>query len=110
MRYIISYVSTQIRELDPSEVVHILHETETRNDKFGVNGLLVYSEGNFFEVIEGEMEKIKDLYRHILKDERHKEVNLLFPKEIHKPLFDEKDFHFISENTLYRKMEIEHFN
>lgn len=53
MRYIISYVSTQIRELDPSELVQILYETESRNDKYGVNDLLVYSEGNFFEVIEG---------------------------------------------------------
>lgn len=110
MRYVISYVSTQIKELDPSEVVQILHETETRNDKFGVNGLLVYSEGNFFEVIEGEKQMIKELYRHILDDERHKDVILLFQKEVHKPLFSEKEAHFISENTLYRKMEIEHFN
>lgn len=110
MRYVISYVSTQIRELDPSEVVHILHQTESRNDRFGVNGLLVYSEGNFFEVIEGEKEKIKELYQHILKDGRHKDVILLFQKEVHKPLVDEEEAHFISENTLYRKMEVEHFN
>lgn len=37
-------------------------------------------------------------------------MTLLFKKELHKPLFDEMDSHFISENTLYRKMEIEHFN
>lgn len=110
MRYVISYVSTQIRELDPSEVVQILYETESRNDRFGVNGLLVYSEGNFFEVIEGEKEMIKELYQHILEDERHKDVILLFQKEVHKPLFDEEEAHFISENTLYRKMKVEHFN
>jgi hypothetical protein len=110
MRYAISYVSTQVNELRPCEVVQILHETETRNDYLGVNGLLVYSEGNFFEVLEGEKEKIKDLYRNIIEDKRHKDIILLFQKEVHKPLFDEKDSHFISENTLYRKMEIGHFD
>lgn len=110
MRYVISYVSTQIRDLDPSEVVHILYETETRNEDLGINGLLVYSEGNFFEVIEGEKEKIQELYKHILKDERHKNVILLFQKEVHKPFFDEEEAHFISENALYRKMKVECFN
>lgn len=109
MRYVISYVSTQSKELKSCEVVEILYETEIRNDSFGVNGLLIYSEGNFFEVIEGEQEKIKDLYRHILKDDRHKDVILLFQKEIHKALFKDEDSHFISENTMYKKMEVEHF-
>ena len=110
MRYVISYVSTQVRELKACEVVQILYETEIRNEAFGINGLLVYSEGNFFEVIEGEKEKIKNLYRHILKDTRHKDVILLFQKEIQKALFKDEDSHFISENTLYKKMEVENFN
>lgn len=109
MRYAISYVSTQKKELDPSEVVQILHETEIRNTNFGVNGLLVYSEGNFFEVIEGEKEKITTLYRSIFKDERHKSIILIFKVNVKKPLFKDEETHFISENTLYRTMEVEHF-
>ncbi len=109
MRYAISYFSTQIKNLDPSEVVAILHETERRNDQLGINGLLVYSEGNFFEVIEGEQERILDLYQSICKDPRHKDINLIFNKEVHKPIFKEEDAHFISENTLYRDLELGHF-
>lgn len=109
MRYAISYVSTQIKNLDPSEVVQILYDTETRNNGFGVNGLLVFSEGNFFEVLEGEKEKIIDLYQIILEDPRHKDIILIFQKEVHKNLFYEKEATFISENTLYRDMEVDHF-
>lgn len=109
MRYAISYVSTASKDLSSSEVVQILDETERRNQEFGVNGLLVFSEGNFFEVIEGETEKIKDLYRHILKDTRHNNVIIIFQKAVHKPLIKDGDAHFFSENTLYRHMEVDHF-
>lgn len=109
MRYAISYVSTQTKELLPNGVAQILHDSKSRNDNFGVNGLLVYSEGNFFEVLEGEKNKIKDLYQAILKDKRHKNIILIFEKTVHKPLFKDEETHFISENTLYRTMAIEHF-
>ena len=109
MRYAICYLSTEIKNLDQSEVVQILYDTETRNNNFGVNGLLVYSEGNFFEVIEGEKEKIIELYNLILKDSRHTNIILLFQKDVNKSLFKDNEAIFLSENMLYRSMEIDNF-
>lgn len=109
MRYAISFVSTAVNDLTQSEVVEILQNTESRNDHLGINGLLVYSEGNFFEVIEGEKNKILELYETILEDPRHKNLIKIFEKEVHKKLFKDEEAHFIAENTLYRKMEVENF-
>ena len=34
---------------------------------------------------------------------------MVFEKEIDKPLFDDKEANFISENTKHRQMEVENF-
>jgi uncharacterized Fe-S cluster-containing MiaB family protein len=109
MRFVISYVSTAIRDLHQDEVLNILEETQIRNNKHGVNGLLIYTSGNFFEVIEGEKIRITDLFKVIKEDPRHKNIILIFEKEVDKPLIKDKDANFISENTLHRQMEVENF-
>lgn len=110
MRFAISYVSTAIKDLPPDEVVKILEETQIRNKKHGVNGLLIYSDGNFFEVIEGEEIKIKNLFKIIREDTRHKNIIMIFEKEVDKPFFEDKDANFISEDTQYRSMNLRNFS
>lgn len=109
MRYAICYVSTANQDLSSSEIVEILQQTESRNNKHGINGLLVFSDGTFFEVIEGEKMMIKELFETIREDGRHKNLIVIFEKDIPKNLFDDKDSTFISENMLYRKMDEDHF-
>jgi hypothetical protein len=109
MRFAISYLSTANRDLNQDEVAELLDLTEIRNNNAGVNGLLIYSEGNFFEVIEGEESKIKELFENIKEDPRHRNIMIVFEKKIDKPLFDEKEANFISENTKHRQMEVENF-
>ncbi len=109
MRFAISYVSTASRGLPQEEIVKIMEETQIRNNKHGVNGLLIYSEGNFFEVIEGEEIKIKDLFKVIREDTRHKNILMIFEKEVDKPFFEDMDANFISENTQHRSMDVRNF-
>lgn len=109
MRFAISYVSTANRDLNQNEVTELLDQTEIRNNNEGVNGLLIYSGGNFFEVIEGEKSKIKELFKNIEVDLRHRNIMMVFEKEIDKPLFEDNDANFISENTQHREMKVENF-
>lgn len=109
MRFAISYVSTANRDLDQEEVAELLKLTEIRNNKEAVNGLLIYSGGNFFEVIVGEETKIKDLFKNIKLDPRHRNIMMVFAKEIDKPLFEDSEANFISENTKHRQMKVENF-
>jgi hypothetical protein len=109
MHYAISYVSTASRDLDQSEVVEILDQTEVRNNQMGIHGLLIYSEGNFFEVLEGDRHVVLDLFNSIKQDERHKNIISIFEKPVKEKLFDPGDGYFISANTRYRKMKVENF-
>jgi hypothetical protein len=109
MRFAISYLSTANKDLNQDEVAELLDITEIRNNNAGVNGLLIYSDGNFFEVIEGEETKIKELFENIKEDPRHRNIMIVFEKKIDKPLFHEKEANFISENTKYRQIEVENF-
>jgi hypothetical protein len=109
MRFAISYLSTANKDLNQDEVAELLDLTEIRNNNAGVNGLLIYSDGNFFEVIEGEETKIKELFENIKVDPRHRNILIVFEKSIDKPLFDDKEANFISENTKHRQMEVENF-
>ncbi len=111
MRYAISYVSSASYFLEPSEVVEILDQTEVRNNQFGVRGLLVYSDGNFFEVIEGEEKMIRDLFVTVKEDPRHRNIILIFEKYVEKELFEEENTEtgFVSQNTQFRKIKVENF-
>jgi L-cysteine desulfidase len=109
MRFAISYVSTANRTLNQDEVTELLDLTEIRNNNRGVNGLLIYSEGNFFEVIEGEKNMILELFENIKEDPRHRNIMMIFEKDMDKPLFYDKEANFISENTKHRQMNVENF-
>lgn len=109
MHYAIIYVSTTSRELEQSEVVELLDQTEVRNNRLGIHGLLVYSEGNFFEVLEGEKDLVLDLFNSIKEDDRHKNIITIFEHPVKDKLFDPKDGYFISANTRYRKLKVENF-
>ncbi len=89
MRYAISYVSSAIEDLYDEEVDIILHQTKTYNNENDITGLLVYSEGNFFQLIEGEKKVVNDLYnRKIVKDPRHNNIVKFLEKEITEPSYD----------------------
>jgi|SRR5690606_30830653 len=109
MHYAVSYVSTAQKDMEHSEVVELLDQTEVRNNELGIHGLLIYSEGNFFEVLEGDKELVIELYDVIRQDERHKNIIQIFEKSINEKPFDPENGYFLSANTQYQKLKIDNF-
>jgi hypothetical protein len=72
------------RAIDPScsAVDEILGECRHFNPISGITGILCYGGGIFLQAIEGGRGAINDLYGHIQKDARHKDVVLLQYEEI----------------------------
>jgi hypothetical protein len=72
------------RAVDPKPTVieSILAQSRQFNPSTGITGILVYGGGIFLQAIEGGREAVSDLYGHIQKDERHKQVMLLHYEEI----------------------------
>ncbi len=60
----------------------IVHQSRAHNPASGVTGVLCYGGGIFLQVLEGGRMTISDLYSHIQRDPRHKDVVLLHYQEI----------------------------
>jgi len=109
MRYAISYVSTAKKNLSNSEISQILIESERVNNSKDITGLLLYSEGNFFQIIEGDQKQIIQLYETIKEDSRHYNIIKLFGKEIKKEAFDGFKSDFISEDARYSSARLQNY-
>jgi hypothetical protein len=72
------------RAIDPSveAIETILAKSRQYNPTCGITGILCYGGGIFLQAIEGGRMAVSDLYGHIQKDVRHKDVVLLHYEEI----------------------------
>ncbi|TBW30361.1 BLUF domain-containing protein [Gramella sp. KN1008] len=109
MRYAICYVSTAKEGISDQEIEEILNNSEENNNKKDITGLLLYSEGNFFQVIEGVKEDVKTLYERIKRDKRHSNVIKLFETSIHKPSFDGYRSDLVTETTKFNPVKMQDY-
>jgi Sensors of blue-light using FAD len=72
------------RAVDTSEeaIDSILAQSRQSNPACGITGILCYGGGIFLQAIEGGRMAVSDLFSHIQKDQRHKDVVLLHYEEI----------------------------
>lgn len=81
MHHII-YLSRTTRPLSSIELIALLVQARQKNEAIGVTGAMVYSEGQFMQVLEGEEETVTALYKCILADSRHQAILKLADKPI----------------------------
>ncbi len=72
------------RAVDPSPAVieDILAQSRQFKPTCGITGILVYGGGIFLQALEGGRAAVNELYGHIVRDARHKDVVLLHYDEI----------------------------
>lgn len=70
----IIYLSSGIKIFSDEEIKNLLYVSRINNSKNGITGLLLYAEGNFIQILEGEKEVIEATYHKIQKDNRHKNI------------------------------------
>ncbi len=66
----------------PDAIESILHQSRSHNPSAGVTGVLCYGGGIILQALEGGRMAISELYGHIQRDPRHKDVVLLHYEEI----------------------------
>ena len=87
MGYAISYVSTASESLTEDLVKNLLTFTEVENNSKNITGILLFSGGNFFQVIEGKKSVILNLFEKIKNDNRHFNIIKIFENKIqHEPM------------------------
>jgi hypothetical protein len=58
-----------------------LERSRERNGALGVTGLLLYKDGNFLQVLEGEADVVRPLFGKIERDPRHRGIIKVIDEE-----------------------------
>ncbi|SHJ85749.1 Sensors of blue-light using FAD [Hymenobacter daecheongensis DSM 21074] len=74
----IIYRSAAVRPFSPEQLRELLHAARRYNHAARISGLLLYAEGHFLQVLEGEPAAVQALYQRILADPRHTHVTTTF--------------------------------
>ena len=65
------YVSSATRPFSKAELVELLERSRLNNTRLGLTGMLLYKDGNFMQVLEGEESETQRLMAAIERDPRH---------------------------------------
>ncbi len=109
MGYIISYVSTITPDLSDVDIHKLMEFVKLKNNILNITGILIYSEGNFFQVLEGKQEVIKSIFEKIEKDPRHYNIIKMLDKEIKNNSFSEYHSPFTAISGHYSQAELHQF-
>jgi len=66
--------------MSDEDLLLLLEQSRNRNKRQNVTGMLLYVSGNFFQVLEGDIKDVEEIYEAIVKDERNK-GNIVILKE-----------------------------
>ena len=78
----LTYASTAINEWGAEELLALLKECRKNNSAKNITGILLYTNGTFFQVLEGDEATVNSIYAAIEHDNRHKEVTLIQKEKI----------------------------
>ena len=82
MTYQIIYSSESATPMQMEDLEEILDDARSSNASKGITGALVYVDGVFLQILEGERDVVEDLMTKIAKDVRHETVTVLRKAEI----------------------------
>jgi len=81
------YASAADKPFSSEELDDLLAKARANNEKVGVTGVLLYHDGSFLQILEGEQDKVEAIVNRIQQDERHCNVKMLYHGEIDEPNF-----------------------
>ena len=90
------YSSKSATPMQRDELEELLEHARNSNAKKGITGALVYVDGAFLQILEGELEAVKELMGRISKDFRHETVTVLKEGAIPSASFSDWEMAYVS--------------
>ncbi|SEG65540.1 Sensors of blue-light using FAD [Bryocella elongata] len=90
------YASAAVHDYTTVELAKLLQRSQQNNQRCGVTGVLLYVEGNFFQVLEGRPADVIHTYEKISQDSRHTRVTRIISESIHRRAFSDWSMGFLS--------------
>jgi hypothetical protein len=90
------YTSAASRKISTAELQELLKISRSNNVRDGITGMLLYEDGTFLQVLEGEEEIVESTYQRIAKDPRHCRILLLARLELEQRSFNDWEMGFFN--------------
>ena len=87
MTYQLIYSSQAKREMSIADLEQILVDARQGNEKHNITGALVYVDGVFLQILEGEEPTVRRLMESIAADTRHTDLKVFHEAEVAAPTF-----------------------
>lgn len=80
--YYLIYVSYAVEPFTQDQLKTLLRNCVQKNTVKDVTGMLLYIDGKFIQVLEGDKDTIQSIFLKIQKDTRHRKVKIIIEGEI----------------------------
>ena len=68
------YVSSAVHPFSDADLMALLKQSREKNARLDITGLLAYQDGSFIQVLEGLDDGVRQLFKTICADNRHRGV------------------------------------
>lgn len=72
--YHLLYTSHATKEFSEHDLLQLLTQSRSLNKQNNITGMLLYLNGKFMQVLEGDQLTVEDIYSKIRKDPRHSRI------------------------------------
>lgn len=94
------YISAQTVDFDEEALRELLAVARKNNHALGVSGMLLYHQGSFIQVLEGDQDVVERLFEKIELDDRHTNTTVIFRGHAEERTFDEWAMGYLSARTM----------
>ncbi len=92
------YLSRASDDFDEKDIESIVETSRRNNTRDGVTGMLLYKDGRFLQILEGDEAKVKQIADRIEADPRHAELTVIFDGQMPQ-LFTDWSMGYANLNT-----------
>jgi hypothetical protein len=97
--FFIVYVSSAVTPFSRHELDNLLTKSRDNNVKLGITGMLLYKDGNFMQLLEGEEPVVLKLFAAIGRDPRHCGTTILIQGALAERQFSDWSMGFCDLNA-----------
>jgi hypothetical protein len=97
------YASHAKHAFDEMELISLLKAARAKNLKLNITGMLLYKDGIFMQLLEGDETEVRKLFSTIKHDNRHEKVVVLFEKSCDHSVLSDWSMGFLNLESDYAK-------
>ncbi|MDD7886596.1 BLUF domain-containing protein [Flavivirga sp. 57AJ16] len=95
----ICYISDSCQEESLKALQKLFSKAKKNNLKYNITGILIYSNSNFLQVLEGDQIHVDATFKRISLDTRHRNIFKVINIDIQQRIFEDYNFGFTIVNN-----------